>query len=448
MKSWQWLKTRPRVISFFVVGSITVALFFQNCGKAGFESISEESSLELNSPTALNQDKGANGFAFDSRFDQITYMSCPNIQSATAANGYFIFKGGAYSPWTFNGVNYGGGGMKINSTFYNWAISNIKPIYPSTSVTQQQIRKFISEDGRTQAAQLQFGFLDREYINKAPFGGFLAGQHIVDVTGSLTDERWSISLLPDSGFTLGTYSRFFPYAPLDGGSLLESQLYSGGGVNAENIRQLITKDNISRANSIGTAMLSLTYKSVGGEGWEPRMPSSTQAYGKGYQFTFSAAGSGTYQNAKIMTRIREYKDLTNIGSFDESLWSCEFAAGGSTYARTFKIVERAHFQANPTLCPPESLADVMNDAVLRHEWMVARRHLDPNFWDINVNMGCAVPKKGSCGLSEAVGFDSTNNNAPMTEYDDSKACFETGSTYTGRARCAQFISICIRQNRE
>jgi hypothetical protein len=129
------------------------------------------------------------------------------------------------------------------------------------------------------------------------------------------------------------------------------------------------------------------------------------------------------------------------------LWSCEFATGGSTYARTFKVIERAHFQSNPNLCPPESLSAVMQDEILKHEWLVARRHLDPAFWDINVNLGCAVPKKGACGLNEALGFD-TRDNAPLTEYDETKPCFETGSTYTGSKRCAQFISICIRKNQE
>lgn len=448
MKNWHWLKTRPRLVSFFLAGGVAVSLLFQNCGKAGFESVSEETSLDLNAPSATGQDLGAGAFAFDSRLDQITYMSCPNPTTATAANGYFIFKAGSYAPWVFNGVNYGGGGTRLNSNFYNWAAASLKPVYPNTSVTHQQMRKFISEDGRTQGAQLQFGFIDREYPSQPPFGGFQAGTHIVDVTGSLTDERWSYGLLPDSGYVAGTYSRFFPLAPLEGGSLVESQLYAGGGVTSENIRQLVTKDNFSRGNSIGTSMLSLTYKSLNGEGWKPRMPSSTQVYGKGYQFTFSSAGSGTYHASKIMTRVREYKDLTNVGLFDENIWSCEFAAGGTTFARTFKVVERSHFQANPNLCPPESLSDVMNDPVLRHEWMVTRRHLDPNFWDINVNLGCAVPKKGVCGVQEAAGFIASQGNAPMTEYDESQPCFDPGSSYAGYKRCAQFISICIRQNAE
>lgn len=446
MKNWHWLKTRPRLVSFILASSVAVALFFQNCGKAGFESMNEESSYELTSPVTANLDKGANGFAFDSRLDQISYMSCTNPQSANAANGYFIFKGGSYAPWTFNGTNYGGGGMKINATFYNWARSNLQPIYPATSVTHQQIRKFISEDGRTQAAQLQFGFLDREYIDHPPFAGFQPGTHIVDITGSLSDERWSISLLPDTDFTMGTYSRYFPFAPLQG-NLIEAQLSAGGGVGAENIRPLVSKDNISRNDSLGTAMLSLTYKSLTGEGWIPRMPAATQAYGKGFQFTFSAAGSGIYQHAKIMSRVREYKDLRDINNYDENLWSCDFGVGGQTFSRTFKVVERVHFQSNPNLCPPESLSDVMNDPVLKHEWLVARRHLDPTFWDINVNLGCAVPKKGACGLNEALGFDS-RDNTPLTEYDETLPCFETGSTYTGSKRCAQFISICIRQNQE
>ncbi|MFN7906153.1 MAG: hypothetical protein ACK5P5_13315 [Pseudobdellovibrionaceae bacterium] len=448
MTNLQWLRSRSRVVSFFLASGIALSLLFQNCGKAGFESVQEETNLELNAPSAATQDKGANGFAFDARLDQITYMSCPNPQSATPANGYFLFKAGAYAPWNFNGVSYGGGGMRMNQTFYGWAMSTLKPIYPSSTVTHQQVRKFISEDGRTQGAQLQFGILDREYINVPPFQGYQAGTHIVDVTGSLTDERWSYGLLPDSGFTAGTFSRFFPLAPLDSGSIIETQINAGGPLNAENIRLLTTKDNQSRANLEGTGMISLTYKSLSGEGWKPRMPSSTQAYGKGYQFSFSAAGSGTYHKSKIMTKVREYKTLTNVASYDENIWSCDFNASGNTFARTFKVIERAHFIANPNLCPPENLASVMNDAVLRHEWMVVRRHLDPNFWDINVNQGCAVPKKGACGVNEALGFDSTAQKSPLTEYNENLDCFEDGSSYTGLKRCAQFISICIRQNQE
>ncbi|MBS1968950.1 MAG: hypothetical protein JSU04_01510 [Bdellovibrionales bacterium] len=404
----------------FACGLLVFA--FQNCGKAGFDSAIDttENLASVGSDTAAP-------FAFNATFDQITYNSCFGAGLSTNA-AYFTVKAGSYD----------GGGVNLTSNFITYVNSKLKPQYPSTTVTVEQMKSYVGETVENNSATLQMALRTRgapQQVRNPTGSNPALNVDYVNLMTDLTDDR----IMEPVFRSLGGVVNYFPLAATAAQRVMEAKITYN---NDEGVAYSLRNDLSNNG------MLALTYTGpTGTSAFAARMPSSTTdtsiAYGRGYTMLFAAdiapltqaiAQSTTVApNSRnpnnILVGIQE-TDLANPAANSGATWSC---AQGRRYA----IVKAAD---SATYCPADSI-DRMGDANYRRELEIVRRHLPASQWDVSIDRRCVVPKSGTC-----------YNNAAGTaeeavEYDQRNECYQGLQGLANPAiakRCAQYISICLR----
>lgn len=401
-----------------VIASLVLVLFFQNCGKAGFDAGLDESSYDGSSDAALTAKYGtataakiaAIPFAFDATFDQIAYNSCAdeNIRNNSA---FFSIKAGAYST----------GGIKLSNEFYEYVDQRFSPIYPEPAITNNQYKEFLADSPANNGAIPAMAIRVKNSLDSvfSSSNRVTTGVDVLPMVSTLTDGRVMESLVGK-----GTTATYFPFS--EEFRVMEATLtLNSNEATAEQLRSTLTDSG---------GVLTLGYMDTKMENYQIRSPSNESplrtAYGKGYQLSFSPASGATNNPSNILTSLREY-DLSSPATTGRS-WKCD----------NKMIVVRAQDAA--TRCPAHSYADLKN-ATIRAKLEMVRRQLRADQWDVNVSLGCVVPKGGiSCYKEEVL-----NGNPVGVQYDTSKECFRpTNSVYYSTpkptARCAQYITICTR----
>lgn len=412
-------KTTWRIASG-LVASFTLVVSFQNCGKAGFDAQLDSSVDPSSRDAALvakyGESTGAKvqgiPFAFDATFDTITYNSCAD-QHLGSNPAFFTLKAGAYST----------GGIKINTSFYDYADQNFKPIYPETSLTVNQYKEFLADSPANSGAvpvmavRVKNSLAD---VYTATTGGTVTlNKDVVPLVGSLTD-----SLVMDAYAVKGVTANYFPFSP--------EQRILDGKINF-NSNESIADEFRNLLMSSGT--LTLAYMINDAEVNKVRSPSSVtpvkSAYGKAYSLTFAPfpkVGAAVDNPNHVLAQVIE-SDLSDPGAGAKT-WSCN---------HVYPIVRA---QDAGISCPTQSYSEIKNNPAYRAELDIMRRHLRADQWDINVARGCVVPKgSASCYVEETV------NKSPVVEYDLTKQCFRTNGYYPGTipdSRCLHFITVCTR----
>lgn len=408
---------------------------FQNCGKAGFDQALDDGDNLASS----SQDTSA-PFAFNSTFDQITYSSCFGT-GLTGNSAYFTLKAGAYD----------GGGVNMTSTFLSYMNSTLKPQYPSTTVTVEQMKAYVGDTVENNTATLQMALRTRGAPQQVrnPTGSSPAlNTDYVNLMTDLTDDR----IMEPIFRALGGVVNYFPLAATTAQSMMEASItYNGDEGVAYSLRNDLTNNG----------MLALTYTAQSGaSAFAARVPAgatttdssgnsttdNTVAYGRGYTLGFApdiayytkllhpelgAPASNTARpNSRnpnnIMVTVSEV-DLANP-TVNAGSWTCDSN-------RRYLIVRAADAAA----CPADDVSR-MGDAAYRKELQIIRRHLAAAQWDVSVDRRCVVPKSGSC-YTNASGTEET------VEYDQTNECYQGIQGLANPAitkRCAQYFSICTR----
>ncbi|MGZ3747614.1 MAG: hypothetical protein ACXWRE_09595, partial [Pseudobdellovibrionaceae bacterium] len=254
--------------SFSVAFAVGALIFpFQNCGKAGFDT----TAVEDTSITPSSKDTNA-PFAYNASFDQITYNSCFGVGLSTNPV-YFTLKAGAYE----------GGGVNATANFLNYVKTNLKPSYPSTEVTVEQIKSFVGETAENASATLQMALRTRGAPQQVrnPTGVTPAiNVDFVNLLYDLTDDR----IMEPIFRSMGAVVNYFPLAASQNQRVMEAMLtYNSDEGVAYSLRNDLSNNG----------MLALTYTApLGNSSFAARVPGTTTdtsvAYGRGYNLTFAA----------------------------------------------------------------------------------------------------------------------------------------------------------------
>ncbi|WP_413289350.1 hypothetical protein [Bdellovibrio sp. HCB337] len=408
---------------------------FQNCGKAGFDDALAEDNVDM-----ASKDTAA-PFAFDSTFDQITYNSCFGA-GLTSNPAYFTLKAGAYD----------NGGVKLTQNFITYANSSLKPQYPATTVTVEQMKAYVGETQENASPTLQMALRTRGSPQQIrnPSGSTPAlGVDYMNLMTDLTDDR----IMEPIFRGLGGVVNYFPLALNQSQRVMEAKLtYNGNEGLAYSLRNDLSNNG----------MLSLTYTAAGTSPFAARLPASatstnsagqtvtntTIAYGRGYNLAFAAdiapATQRIANNAAVQPNSRNPNNIL-VGVNEINLENPSVASGGvwsCAQGRRYLIVraDDAANTASPGYCPAESV-DRMGDANYRRELEIIRRHLPPEQWHVNVDRRCVYPKAGSCYKNT-----SGTTDEPV-EYNQANECYQGIQGLANPAitnRCAQYVTVCLR----
>jgi hypothetical protein len=418
-------------------GAIAVGLIvfaFQNCGKAGFDQTSDETSI-----TKSDKDTSA-PFAFNATFDQITYNSCFGVGLSTNP-AYFTLKAGAYES----------GGVNMTANFLSYVKANVKPAYPATEVTVEQMKSFVGETAENVAPTLQVALRTRgapQQVRNPTGSSPSLNTDFVNLMTDLTDDRIMEPIFRSPGGVVN----YFPLAVNQVQRVMEAKItYNGDEGVAYSLRNDLSN----------SGMLALTYTGPSGSSaFAARVPASASAsnsagavvtdssvaYGRGYNLIFAAdiapmtqdlhggaAAPPVAPNSRnpnnILVAIQE-ANLENPSASTSATWSC-------AQARRYVVVQAEDVAS---FCPADHV-DRMWDANYRRELEIVRRHLPAAQWDVSVDRHCVVPKSGPCYVEDQ------GAAKKLIEYDQTKECFQNIEGLTNTAitkRCAQYVSICLR----
>lgn len=411
-----------RIVSLLAAATL-LTVSFQNCGKAGFDN-SGLAVDTLGSKTSMP-------FAFDATFDQISYNSCFGPGVAAKA-GFFSVRAGAYES----------GGVRVTESFRTHAKTSgdLKPIYPATEVSDQQVKLALAASDENIQAIPQMALRTRTNVQQVRTPGqkqATLGIDYVDLLGDLTDDRWLSPLIDTVGAHL-----FFNLAP-EGMRALEGSITYN---NDEGMAHGLRRDLGSHG------MLALTYK-VRPDVGDATVARATDyndvraAFGRGYIMGFeaviapytkfySASAVPHLQNPQnILTTITEV-NLTDPSKANSAKWTCH-------ELRRYVIVRQ---EDAATYCPKDPWESTQS-AAYRREMEVVRRHLKPEHWDVSISARCAVPKanEGSCYRNDILAGELVG-----IEYDQRNPCFQALSEISYSPpipikQCAQYVSICTRE---
>ncbi len=430
------IKVRWKWLAFY--GSFIVIVFqFQNCGKTGFENKGLGASGKLE--TASN----VTPFAYDPSVDTISYDSCfgTNVLSSSS---HFTIKAGAYDK----------GGVGLTQSYMSHALDVLKPEYPNSEVTVEQLKRYTAASDTNKGAQIQMAIRAKsnpDMLLAVSADGAVEGADFVSVMGSLTNDTWmhSIFSLSAERTSLSLPTKHFPLA--EGGSdLLEGALR----MQESDIAASTIRDYLSGSKSF---LFSLTFTASGtdeavGEPYEARKTSDLKAFGRGYKLSFATIGNlAEAQRPKyhigqvpkpnvppnLLATVAEF-DLQNPAQQLRTTWDCPGEL-------KLVVIDEAHLATNPDLCPEMDFvtpSEALNSTDLNF-LAIARRHLRPNEWRINIKKGCAVPLGGDLNRC----YSEQSGNQADTQYSAAENCYSYVNKDFALSRvCANYISICMRLN--
>lgn len=447
-----------------IASGLVVGAVFQNCGKAGFDTMSTglDSSLEQES----SQSKSA-PFAYDAAIDQISYLSCA---SRNMGGKSFSLRFGAYEilkPMTPNVPDRILSGVSVRRAFFDYASANLQAVYDpanpkNTAVTYEQMKKFLSESSGNKNQQPQFSIRkisDLGQIYNIP--GAKTGGNVFPALGDLSDDRW-LEVIASKAYAASDvtdYINYFPLAPEATGRTLsgEFNFIAAGATDADAQAQaeayrdeFATNAQLVLGFSVPTNLEKLS---------TPDSTSAKKAFGVGYRLLYTSQLTNLTQTLNGATPVyapHVWYPENSLSSVSEVSLETGKSTGKAwlcSQDRRYTIVRAMDQDA---YCPADanSFVRLQSDPTYRKEIEIVRRHFPAKDWDVSVDRKCLVPKikSFSCYADEPLETvkGGTSYGLVPVEYNQSKPCYsftkgsETYGSTPPTPYCAEVASICVR----
>lgn len=385
----------------FTFGLAGLFLTFQNCTVAAPGSEKDLSSIA---------DKA--GFAYEAKFDEISYMSCANLKGLDDSGTYFSFRAGAYKNT----------GVRLRSGYLD-AITNVGvPVIDRPSLLYVGS---VNSQVSMQAALRSKNNLQNVYT--AAGGSGREGMDYDNFMVDLGTEKNSELL-----FKSNNYIRFISTGD-PAGAHMEASLFLGdSGSVVTFLRQFLAADGLFSLsfskNGDKASSYALSPYTVVESGATPASTSgandSTSVFGVGYQLRFSQP---TYS---VATAGVPFSVVNNVTEMD--LESRKFVSGNQWTCPSnlqFMIVRQEDLGVSVNC---QTLPD---DPIYDSELAVARNILRVEDWFIDRGGHCVVPKKATAskcyGSAQQVDYTMAAGPSACVEGDPQKPC-------------AAFVSICYK----
>ncbi len=447
-------------LSAVIVASLSLALLvsFQNCGKAGFDAGTQDAASQSVNPATAAPfafEATADMITYNSCNSPSSQGKTYNFMVGSYDSSTTIAAniGGATTIVDKSGV-------KIKPTFINYAYQVLKPDYPNTDIVASQVQKLLSESklNAKVVPQLSVRSINKSLRLNNVFSNTATpalGIDVLPVLGNLTSSLWADSLLAASFPKKAKveYTNFFPNAANAQSRIEGAFHFNSNEQTAEDYRNAFNKIGAIDAQLV----LGFSYEGegvlIGPNAADASSDIMTSAYGRGYQMTFSTPSvpGGTpstwaYAPNNVVSKIEEF-DLETNQQVNDSVWDCgvklrivrtedsQFEwqslvtavdvavtndsgiAPEAKAAKKQEIVQanaiyygHAAGEAKGGFCPKMDYGTLMTIPNQQSVYGVGayagktyaeilemvRRHLPANDWDINLAVGCVVPKKFSC----------------------------------------------------
>lgn len=451
---------------FGLLLGITAVLFtFQNCGRSGFDTISDELSLNGVNPNSKN----TNPIAFDVGFDTISYNSC--IPSVRSSPGYFTIKATAGG---------GRGGARLSPEFLATASSQLRPVLGNAEVLDVQYKELIEDtnpETELQAAFRSTTDLQATYLGTAIDGTWGKMDY-------LSHDSWLTPLVDSARRRGNQFVGYSARAPSNKSNFdfRFSQDFGNGAdywsglLSIQGFRACVAQgcQGFGRFNlALGFSEPSNT-KLIRG----PAASTSAQlyAYGRGYQLQFGHPRDPTSTNVnqvfvdhgpRAVKGIVEY-DLRTQNQILEggapTRWSCMEIPIMSPNQRGYA----GAYQTSGTDDSGQALCNPMQGDYAKNNFAAlnlakVREILPAENWQLgyqNIAGGsrlCAIPVGFDCYPTESYQRFVNGSAQPhpyYVSYRPAQACIneenlaveltKTGANALNRV-CGQYVSVCTKQ---
>ncbi len=386
------------------IGAAVLVVFFQNCGKSGFES--EE--LDTSSTVADAKITSA-PFPWDASVNFITHMSCPNVnQYRDNSSPYFTFRVVAAEVEAYRKIQAAYGikdqdisdaGLTLRGEFLDYMDKTFSRT--TTHATSEVIQSVLTGHPTYQNTQLQLTFRKDGYLDQ--WGQRPDGSNILS---NLMDKLGSADFAKASGDQAGVMLNYFPVRT-------DSKRNLRGQVVAAPPNFDDTTFNLTMANQFylhlgfsdnnGQSSTGLTINGLG-----PIVNDQTRLYGRGFRFSFGPPNDAVMKN--IVTGdattqpLRKASLNPNLGINKTSLteWDTSTAGGPSPIKASWNCFSYAIVRLRDAArCPRENYSQIN-----RAELEIIRKTLPADEWEVNTTLKCIVPttytdSAGSCYVNNS-----------------------------------------------
>lgn len=391
------MKQRSKVF-FAILAAVGVLMVFQNCADPLEFAGQDAASVENNLP-----------FAFETKMDTISYMSCSNIDVSTfQPRAIYTFRMGAYT--SGHGIRLSEEFMGLTKGYADSERANslfASPLNRSASL-QIALRKAKSY----QEVLINSDGIVREGFD---FSNFLAP---LDTSGIAT----RLAVTPE-----GDYVSYFAGTAGLGTRFVEQSIrFIESESKADQMRNHLMGIGVDRPSH-----LSLTYSAGLDQPYFARAPiqgAGDYVFGVGYEVGFRTAHGYNGAPRRGLSTIEEYT-LTDGRKNPNAVWNC----GQDNYSFMVVRPQDAPAQGCATAADPSPTS---LNAVQKKRLELIRRVLRPEDWFVDVTRAagpCVVRKNNNARCYGDI------DGEPTVSY--AKACVESGTTV-----CPHFVSVCERTN--
>lgn len=497
--------------------SVILIVGFQNCGKAGFDSALTDAALQSINPASsapFAYEASVDMITYNS-------CNSPSSQGKTHnfMMGSYDSKNSA-GEVVGQLTTVAKSGVKIRSDFINYAYRVLKPDYPNLEIVAAQVQRLLAESplNANVLPQLSVRSINKSLRLNNVFSKTNTpslGIDVLPILGDLANPTWANTLLANSFPERSKieYADFFPLAGNSQNRIEGAFHFNSNEQTAEDYRNAFNKIG----NIDAQLVLGFSYKDEG----VLVTPETTDqdamstAYGRGYQMTFSIPtafaaqpSSWPYHPNNVVSKIEEY-DLESGKAVSDVAWDCNLkfkivrqedaqfdwntvvlavdqavmtdasiAAGDKATRKEQLISAQAEYYGRAAGAPKAGFCPKMNYLTLMtvppqtsvygtgsyagktyaEILEMIRRHLPASDWDINLEVGCVVPKKFSCYKDNDQGVTSGGsyygkykvanavNKGCFHQFDNSY--YKANQKYNGTLPvewCNEFVTVCTKR---
>ncbi|MCB9072459.1 MAG: hypothetical protein H6623_02465 [Bdellovibrionaceae bacterium] len=394
-------------------------LSYQNCGTEQQGSYSSS--------------QGNFGIPYETRLDQIAYMSCAEQSGIDNDAGmFFTFRLGAYG---------NSAGIRITDGFYS----------QTRRAKNQERMQILGDDTGTALSRLQFSVRQQKKLsymltNQDTTEG-VEEQDFDFVLGDLGSDEMSASLLTLSS---GTFMNYWAA----GGITRDAQfagtmVFNGSESQAQDLRNKLTQDwmitlGFSEFTNPRALRTPAAYDTTTDASNSDTTPTDT-ALGTGLMVKFKQPDPTRWGQTGAPHPTMPKRVLSTIYEVDLASPKKVLASWSCPSSLQLKVVYPED-AANPDpvnaaqqVCPQVE-DDHADNTVDQARLALIRRTLPAVDWYVNIAHQCVIPRryvKGSC-----YGIDSGTKDARVAEQNLTTVC--NPSVQEGSLVCSHFMSICYR----